>query len=219
MSKDAAQAFIDRIRIDQEFRSTIVDEQHAQKRMNLIHTAGFDCQEKEIEALIRKIGEEKHGPLYPHLANGIGWPGQILVLFDEHFVAGSSLPKQTDGNGAAQAVEKVPCSQCGAMILPATAARTDGMCMKCSNPVSNVKSGCFIATACYGSNECPEVQCLRTFRDTTLLSRPLGRAFVRLYYLVSPPVARCLETRSRIAAFIKRRVLDRFVRLAGKLNR
>lgn len=49
--------------------------------------------------------------------------------------------------------------------------------------------GCFIATAAFGSYLHPKVQILRTFRDEYLLASPPGRAFVKLYYRLSPPVA------------------------------
>ena len=52
------------------------------------------------------------------------------------------------------------------------------------------KDGCYIATCVYGSYDCPEVWTLRRFRDQRLRKSAAGRAFVRLYYAVSPGLVR-----------------------------
>ena len=51
------------------------------------------------------------------------------------------------------------------------------------------KEGCFIATACYGDYDNPEVMVLRKFRDEKLLQYFIGRQFVTFYYWVSPLLA------------------------------
>ena len=48
------------------------------------------------------------------------------------------------------------------------------------------KSYCFIATACYGDYDAPEVLILREYRDDVLLKTLLGRIFTKLYYAISP---------------------------------
>lgn len=50
--------------------------------------------------------------------------------------------------------------------------------------------GCYIATAVYGSYDCPKVWTLRRFRDYTLAESWYGRAFIRTYYAISPTIVR-----------------------------
>lgn len=50
--------------------------------------------------------------------------------------------------------------------------------------------GCYVATAVYGSYDCPEVWTLRRFRDSTLASTWYGLLFTKTYYAVSPTLVR-----------------------------
>ena len=53
------------------------------------------------------------------------------------------------------------------------------------------KSGCYVATAVYGSYDCPEVWTLRRYRDDTLANTWYGRAFIKIYYAISPTLVKC----------------------------
>lgn len=56
--------------------------------------------------------------------------------------------------------------------------------------LTNQKSGCYVATSIYGSYDCPEVWTLRRFRDFTLAETWYGRAFIHLYYVMSPTLVK-----------------------------
>lgn len=53
-----------------------------------------------------------------------------------------------------------------------------------------VSGGCYVATAVYGSYDCPQVWTLRRFRDYTLAETWYGRAFIRTYYAISPTLVK-----------------------------
>lgn len=51
-------------------------------------------------------------------------------------------------------------------------------------------SGCYVATAVYGSYDCPQVWTLRRYRDYTLAETWFGRLFIFLYYAISPTLVK-----------------------------
>ncbi len=59
--------------------------------------------------------------------------------------------------------------------------------------VPDPSSGCFIATATYGSFTASEVISLRTFRDGFLMSSAPGRFITGAYYRLSPAFAEVIE--------------------------
>ena len=64
-----------------------------------------------------------------------------------------------------------------------------GVCSLCGEKDYDV-AGCFVATAVYGSYDCPQVWTLRRYRDNTLAKTWYGRAFIRTYYAVSPTLVK-----------------------------
>jgi hypothetical protein len=62
---------------------------------------------------------------------------------------------------------------------------------------------CFVATACYGNADHPDVALLRAFRDTLLRHSTLGRRFIAWYYAYGPPFAALIEKRPRFRAVFR----------------
>ena len=82
-------------------------------------------------------------------------------------------------------------------------------------PQTNMSSdGCYIATAVYGSYDCPQVWTLRRFRDYTLKDTWYGSLFVKCYYAISPKLVKWFGNTNWFKNFWKSK-LDRFVK---KLN-
>ncbi len=55
---------------------------------------------------------------------------------------------------------------------------------------TNSTGGCYVATAIYGSYDCPQVWTLRRYRDNTLAGTWYGRAFIHTYYAISPTLVK-----------------------------
>ena len=56
--------------------------------------------------------------------------------------------------------------------------------------VQTTSGGCYVATAVYGSYDCPQVWTLRRYRDYTLSETWYGRTFIKTYYAVSPTLVK-----------------------------
>jgi len=72
------------------------------------------------------------------------------------------------------------------------------------------RKGCYIATAVYGSYDCPSVWTLRRYRDHILKSTWYGRAFIKVYYAISPTFVKIFGQTLWFNKFFKSK-LDRLV--------
>ena len=88
-----------------------------------------------------------------------------------------------------------------------------------SSSKSTSSSGCFIATAVYGSEYANEVIVLKEFRDNWLQQYLLGRAFIKAYYFLSPPIANQLMRHNGLKEIAKTVIVVPVLRLANHLNR
>lgn len=69
---------------------------------------------------------------------------------------------------------------------------------------------CYIATAVYGSYDCPPVWTLRRYRDFYLKKTLAGRSFIRIYYAISPSLVSIFGNSILIHNWTKK-LLDQFV--------
>ena len=79
-----------------------------------------------------------------------------------------------------------------------------------ANDTPTHKKGCYIATAVYGSYDCPEVLVLRRFRDCVLSKYLCGRCFIHVYYAISPLLVRYFG-KNEMLLHVGRLVLDKLV--------
>jgi hypothetical protein len=70
--------------------------------------------------------------------------------------------------------------------------------------------GCYIATAIYGSYDCPQVWTLRRYRDQALRKTIPGQWFIKIYYAISPTLVRWFGNTGWFHRIVKNR-LDRWI--------
>jgi len=76
-------------------------------------------------------------------------------------------------------------------------------------------SGCFIATAAYGSPTAEQLDVLREFRDRVLLESTAGSQFVDLYYRLSPPIADFISGNGILRTLVREILVDPVVWVVG----
>ncbi|MCL2761992.1 MAG: ankyrin repeat domain-containing protein [Treponema sp.] len=72
------------------------------------------------------------------------------------------------------------------------------------------ESGCYVATAIYGSYDCSQVWTLRRFRDNMLAKSLFGRLFIKFYYFLSPKIINSFVKIKWLSEFCRKK-LDKFV--------
>jgi predicted RNA-binding Zn-ribbon protein involved in translation (DUF1610 family) len=79
------------------------------------------------------------------------------------------------------------------------------------------RSGCFIATAAYGTPFASEIQTLRSFRDSFIVRSSLGKKSILFYYKVSPFIANRIRPSQKLRKIV-RTLLVPIVRAFRKLG-
>lgn len=75
---------------------------------------------------------------------------------------------------------------------------------------SRPTKGCYVATAIYGSYNCPQVWVLRRYRDNVLAHNFFGRIFIKIYYFLSPTAVKIFG-KTKLFNFLARKLLDKKV--------
>ena len=83
-----------------------------------------------------------------------------------------------------------------------------------SNQPTSSGGGCYVATAIYGSYDCPQVWTLRRYRDNVLAKTWHGRAFIHVYYAISPTLVKWFGN----TEWFKKMWKPKLERMVTKLN-
>ncbi|MCW7075329.1 MAG: right-handed parallel beta-helix repeat-containing protein, partial [Candidatus Methanospirare jalkutatii] len=82
----------------------------------------------------------------------------------------------------------------------------------------HVTSPCFIATAAYGTPLHEDIDVLRDFRDEYLMTNPVGREIVKIYYTVSPPIADVIRENEGLRTIVREGLVKPLVYILKKLQ-
>lgn len=85
-------------------------------------------------------------------------------------------------------------------------------------PEKSLQKGCFIATACYEDFDCKEVRILRSFRDEYMETSLIGSFLIRVYYVISPPVACFIGNNPGLKSFISKVILPPIIEMINSIS-
>ena len=137
------------------------------------------------------MASEAHEKVAPHI-NGYKTPATVCVEIAKQV----RMDDDTKGaaiNAQIHTLGKTVCPMFmnGTELNPSLVGMVRGELRKMHPNAKAFKSGCcYVATAVYGSYNCPEVWTLRRFRDDRLAETWYGRAFVKTYYAISPTLVK-----------------------------
>lgn len=134
-------------------------------------------------------------------AQGNPLAATLKVMLDSSHQDLQTLVDQAVQREVEKIVGHAPQGASGSQPSPSTSAHPTG---------TPAKSGCYVATAVYGSYDCPEVWVLRRYRDQSLTGNWLGRVLIKTYYVLSPILVRLVGA-NRLFRKIVRLLLDLLV--------
>lgn len=176
-----------------------------------ISAFGF-CENLESVNLPNSLKEIKTGAFSSCSSlSTITIPENVKIIKKRTFDSCSSLSNVEIENGV-EAIEElafIGCYSLKSIHFPESMQEVDNQALlSCDNlkevtsdnpnlPTDNLTKnyqrheGCYIATAVYGSYDCPQVWTLRRYRDNTLAKTWHGKAFIHFYYAISPTLVKC----------------------------
>lgn len=159
------------------------------------------------ESVLEAKSAEKGSLLEPNvlMEANVDKPGRIAVALttldgiegDGTLLIATFLVRGEEGQRSALNLESVEAWEVNTLVNILVNTESGEFTVQEAVPPQQVQpqqpSGCLIATAAFGSELAPQVQFLRNFRDTQIMSTPAGSSFMNVfnawYYSFSPFVA------------------------------
>ena len=167
----------------------------------------FDEKEAVSDPVLKEPYLRLAKLLLSHLTNG------FLIKLGQDNIGGPLSPSFPIIVPVLEKTEDPKGFKCFGKFHPYTYGKTLAKRLKPYYPAGTklpCEGACYVATAVYGSYDCPEVWVLRRYRDNYLATSFWGRAFIRFYYAISPTLVKYFGHTQWFRSFWKGR-LDRMV--------
>ncbi len=158
---------------------------------------------------VQQVNTASSAPSYTltGLKNGFWYSVQVSALAQAAYYFAVTSYYQVSGADPGTAWESAYSAEQTVRVGPALEGPLSGAAQGAPDeliPAPNLQNtGCFIATAAYGSYDAPPVRVLRDFRDRFLSASAPGRAFIGWYYRTSPRLAEQLNRHPALKPLVR----------------
>jgi len=146
----------------------------------------------------------------------------LRVLKDERALQGLNKgTKDEEPDVSDESIDALQEIQAGTLfrINTTSSANTtsDNLTPKSRSDLSSETDGCFIATAVYDTPLAQEVTFLIHFRDNVLLKSHFGKKVVKIYNIISPPIANKIRNSFALKIIIQKIFLNPTIKILKKM--
>ena len=178
---------------EKDYLHTLINMKLSKNQSTLLINAAAVSNFKAVKLLV-ELGADVNAKTKDQIT-ALWWVAKGKRFDEQKTIADRKIAELLLDNGASIDVTAESGTYKGANLYNKYTDSTIKALIRAKHPDAVMKNnpnsgGCYVATAVYGSYDCPQVWTLRRYRDNILSANFFGRMFIRTYYAISPTLVK-----------------------------